>query len=420
MSVLLPALRARGRPRHGGRPLSTPATNLPAPAPRHVYLIDGSGFIFRAFHKLPPLSRPDGTPVNAVLGFTNMLLKLMHDTDADHLAVIFDAAKRTFRSDLYTDYKAHRPEPPDELLPQFPLIREAVRAFNVACIESEGWEADDLIATYTRLAREAGAEVTIVSSDKDLMQLIRPGVEMFDPVNSKVIGPEQVKEKFCVGPEKVIEVQALAGDSIDNVPGVPGIGVKTAAQLIEEYGDLDTLLARAHEIRQPKRREALLAHAEAARISRDLVRLCDRRAAAGAARRSRQARAGPGAAAGVPAGERLPLGDRPATDPRRSRPGSGRARRRGGAGPTHAGRGRLRAGAGGRGPAPLDLRSGNRRLRRHRYRGDLAGCRSRRHRRHLAGDRSRARPATSRSGTAPPASSIRCRGRFRATGLSSC
>ena len=243
--------------------------------PRHVYLIDGSGFIFRAFHKLPPLTRPDGTPVNAVLGFTNMLLKLMHDTDADHLAVIFDAAQRTFRNQLYTAYKAHRPDPPDELLPQFPLIREAVRAFNVACIESEGWEADDLIATYTRLAREAGAEVTIVSSDKDLMQLIRPGVEMFDPVNSKVIGPEQVKEKFCVGPEKVIEVQALAGDSIDNVPGVPGIGVKTAAQLIEEYGDLDTLLARAHEIRQPKRREALLAHAEAARISRDLVRLCE-------------------------------------------------------------------------------------------------------------------------------------------------
>jgi DNA polymerase-1 len=203
-----------------------------------------------------------------------MLLKLMHDTDADHIAVIFDAAQRTFRNDLYTEYKAHRPDPPDELLPQFPLIREAVRAFNVACIESEGWEADDLIATYARLAREAGAEVTIVSSDKDLMQLIRPGVEMFDPVNSKVIGPEQVKEKFCVGPEKVIEVQALAGDSIDNVPGVPGIGVKTAAQLIEEFGDLDTLLARAHEIKQPKRREALLAHAEAARISRDLVRLC--------------------------------------------------------------------------------------------------------------------------------------------------
>jgi DNA polymerase-1 len=273
---LLAPLRALRRPRHGGEPpLSEPATNLQAPAARHVYLIDGSGFIFRAFHKLPPLTRPDGTPVNAVLGFTNMLLKLMHDTDADHLAVIFDAAQRTFRNDLYVDYKAHRPDPPDELLPQFPLIREAVRAFNVACIESEGWEADDLIATYTRLAREAGAEVTIVSSDKDLMQLIRPGVEMFDPVNSKVIGPQQVKEKFCVGPEKVIEVQALAGDSIDNVPGVPGIGVKTAAQLIEEFGDLDTLLARAHEIKQPKRREALLAHAEAARISRDLVRLCE-------------------------------------------------------------------------------------------------------------------------------------------------
>ena len=274
MSLLLTPVRARRRPRRGGRPLSEPAANPTAPAPRHVYLIDGSGFIFRAFHKLPPLSRPDGTPTNAVLGFTNMLLKLMHDTDADHMAVIFDASQRTFRNDLYTEYKAHRPDPPDELLPQFPLIREAVRAFNVACIESEGWEADDLIATYTRLAREAGAEVTIVSSDKDLMQLIRPGVEMFDPVNSKVIGPQQVKEKFCVGPEKVIEVQALAGDSIDNVPGVPGIGVKTAAQLIEEFGDLDTLLARAHEIRQPKRREALLAHADAARISRDLVRLC--------------------------------------------------------------------------------------------------------------------------------------------------
>jgi DNA polymerase-1 len=274
VSVLLAPLCTRRRPRDGGSPLSEPASTLPAP-PRHVFLVDGSGFIFRAFHKLPPLTRPDGTPVNAVLGFTNMLLKLMHDTDADHLAVIFDAAQRTFRNQLYTAYKAHRPDPPDELLPQFPLIREAVRAFNVACVESEGWEADDLIATYTRLAREAGAEVTIVSSDKDLMQLIRPGVEMFDPVNSKVIGPEQVKEKFCVGPDKVIDVQALAGDSIDNVPGVPGIGVKTAAQLIDEFGDLDTLLARAHEIRQPKRREALLAHAEAARISRDLVRLCE-------------------------------------------------------------------------------------------------------------------------------------------------
>ncbi len=244
-------------------------------APRHVFLIDGSGFIFRAFHKLPPLTRPDGTPVNAVLGFVNMLVKLLQETEADYLAVIFDAGRRTFRNDVFADYKAHRPPPPDELVPQFPLIREAVRAFEVACVESDGWEADDLIATYARVAREAGAEVTIVSSDKDLMQLIRPGVAMFDPVNNRPIGPDEVLQKFCVAPDRVIDVQALAGDSIDNVPGVPGIGVKTAAQLIEEYGDLETLLARAAEIRQPKRREALLTHAAAARLSRELVRLRD-------------------------------------------------------------------------------------------------------------------------------------------------
>ena len=244
-------------------------------APRHVFLIDGSGFIFRAFHKLPALTRPDGTPVNAVLGFVNMLVKLLQETEADHLAVIFDAGRRTFRNDVFAEYKAHRPPPPDELVPQFSLIREAVRAFEVACVESDGWEADDLIATYARVAREAGAEVTIVSSDKDLMQLIRPGVVMFDPVNNRPIGPDEVQQKFCVAPDRVIDVQALAGDSIDNVPGVPGIGVKTAAQLIEEYGDLETLLARAAEIRQPKRREALLTHAAAARLSRELVRLRD-------------------------------------------------------------------------------------------------------------------------------------------------
>jgi len=213
--------------------------------------------------------------VNAVLGFTNMLLKLIDDTDADHLAIVFDAARHTFRNQIYPAYKAQRPDPPEELIPQFALIREAVRAFNVACVESEGWEADDLIASYARLAREAGAEVTIVSSDKDLMQLIRPGVGMWDPVNNKPVGPEQVQEKFGVGPEKVVDVQALAGDSVDNVPGIPGIGVKTAAQLIQEYGDLDQLLTRAHEIKQPKRREALLQHADKARISRDLVRLCE-------------------------------------------------------------------------------------------------------------------------------------------------
>lgn len=204
-----------------------------------------------------------------------MLLKLLDETDADHLAIVFDKSEHTFRNDLYPAYKAQRPDPPEELIAQFPLIREAVQAFNVACVESEGWEADDLIASYARLAREAGAEVTIVSSDKDLMQLIRPGVRMWDPVNNKPIGLEQVKEKFGVEPEKVIDVQALAGDSVDNVPGVPGIGVKTAAQLINEYGDLDQLLARAQEIRQPKRRETLLQNAEKARISRDLVRLCE-------------------------------------------------------------------------------------------------------------------------------------------------
>ena len=221
------------------------------------------------------MTRPDGTPTNAVYGFTTMLMKLLKDTDADYLAVIFDAARETFRNEIYPAYKAQRPEPPEELIPQFALIRDAVEAFNVACIESPGYEADDLIATYARLAREAGAEVTIVSSDKDLMQLIRDGVAMFDPVNNRPIGADAVKDKFGVGPEKVIDVQALAGDAVDNVPGVPGIGVKTAAQLIDAYGDLETLLARASEIKQPKRRQTLIDHAEAARISKQLVTLRD-------------------------------------------------------------------------------------------------------------------------------------------------
>ncbi len=247
-----------------------------APAPlRHLYLVDGSGYIFRAFHALPPLTRADGTPVNAVLGFTNMLLKLIGETDADHIAVIFDAGRLTFRNEIYADYKSHRPEPPPELLPQFGLIREATRACCVACVELAGYEADDLIATYAKQAVRAGARVTIVSADKDLMQLVGDGIAMLDPIKSRPIGPKEVEEKFGVGPDKVIEVQALAGDSIDNVPGVPGIGVKTAAELIRTYGDLDTLLARAPEIKQPKRRETLIAHAEQARISRELVRLRD-------------------------------------------------------------------------------------------------------------------------------------------------
>ncbi len=244
-------------------------------APRHVYLVDGSGFIFRAFHGLPPMTRPDGTPVNAVYGFTTMLMKLLSETDADHVAVVFDTSRHTFRSEIYPEYKAHRPPAPEELVPQFPLVREATRAFNVCCIELEGFEADDLIATYARAAVAAGAKVTIVSSDKDLMQLVGNGVEMFDPMKNRVIGEAEVREKFGVPPNKVVDVQALCGDASDNVPGVPGIGVKTAAQLIEEYGDLDTLLARAGEIKQPKRRESLLNNAELALISRRLVLLRD-------------------------------------------------------------------------------------------------------------------------------------------------
>ncbi len=247
----------------------------------HLYLVDGSGYIFRAFHALPPMSRPDGTPVNAVFGFTNMLIKLLDDIGAEPgsgakgIAVIFDAGRRTFRNEIFPAYKANRPDPPEELIPQFELVRAATRAFNAPCIELANYEADDLIATYARLAREAGLEVTIISSDKDLMQLVAEGIDMLDPMRNRPIGPAQVFEKFGVPPEKVIEVQALAGDSIDNVPGVPGIGVKTAALLLKEYGDLESLLARAGEIKQPKRRENLLAFAEQARLSRRLVTLKD-------------------------------------------------------------------------------------------------------------------------------------------------
>jgi len=244
-------------------------------APRHVFLVDASGYIFRAFHALPPLTRGDGTPINAVLGFVNMILKLVEETDADRIAVVFDTARRTFRNDIYPDYKAHRPPPPEELVPQFDLVRAAVRALNLPAVEKEGFEADDLIATYARRAAAQGAEVTIVSSDKDLMQLVDARTNMLDPIRNRRIGPDEVREKFGVGPDKVTDVQALAGDSSDNVPGVPGIGVKTAAQLIDEYGDLDNLLAHADEIKQPKRRQNLIENADLARISRDLVTLRD-------------------------------------------------------------------------------------------------------------------------------------------------
>jgi DNA polymerase-1 len=243
---------------------------------RHLILVDGSGYIFRAFHALPPMTRPDGTPVNAVFGFTNMLGNFLSKNASSHIAVVFDAARTTFRNDIYAAYKAHRPEPPEELVPQFALIREATDAFGVARLEQDGFEADDLIATYARVFAEEGGRVTIVSSDKDLMQLVRDGVALLDPIKQKPIGQAEVIEKFGVPPAQVVEVQALAGDSTDNVPGVPGIGIKTAAQLITEHGDLETLLARAGEIKQPKRREALIEHAQKARISKRLVQLDDR------------------------------------------------------------------------------------------------------------------------------------------------
>ena len=263
---------------------STPKTKTAAPAPTpttaasrpvkkgdHVFLVDGSGYIFRAYHAIRFEPRTaDGTHVNAVYGFCNMLWKLLKEMKPDerptHLAVIFDKSEKTFRTEMYKEYKAHRPPPPDDLIPQFPLIRDAVRAFEIPCLEQAGYEADDLIATYARIACEAGATATIVSSDKDLMQLVNECVVMYDTMKDVRIRVPEVIEKFGVPPAKVIEVQALIGDSTDNVPGVPGIGVKTAAQLIGEYGDLETLLKRVNEIKQDKRRQALVDNAEAARI----------------------------------------------------------------------------------------------------------------------------------------------------------
>ncbi len=257
-----------------------PNTNTPKPD-GHVFLVDGSSYIFRAYHALPPLTRKsDGLQLNAVFGFCNMLWKLLREMNPNekptHLAVVFDKSEKTFRTDLYPAYKAHRPDPPDDLIPQFRLIREAVRAFEIPCLEQAGYEADDLIATYAREACEAGATMTIVASDKDLMQLVNDCVVMYDTMKERRIGRTEVIEKFGVPPDKVIDVQALIGDSTDNVPGVPGIGVKTAAQLIGEYGDIETLLERAGEIKQEKRRQSLIAFAEQARLSKKLVRLDDR------------------------------------------------------------------------------------------------------------------------------------------------
>ncbi|MCQ8277620.1 DNA polymerase I [Acetobacteraceae bacterium KSS8] len=239
----------------------------------HLVLIDGSGFIFRAFHALPPMTRRDGTPVNAVFGFTNMVARFLREHVGTHLAVIFDAGRVTFRNEMYDQYKAHRPEPPPELVPQFALVREATAAFGIPAIELEGFEADDLIATYACHVASAGGRCTVVSSDKDLMQLIRPGIDMLDPIKQKPIGIDEVRERFGVAPDKVVEVQALMGDSVDNVPGVPGIGPKIASTLVNEYGDLDGIYRALHagEMKPSKRRDALEAHEKNARISRDLV-----------------------------------------------------------------------------------------------------------------------------------------------------
>ena len=246
----------------------------------HLYLVDGSGYIFRAYHRLPPLTNKHGEPVGAVYGYTTMLWKLadeLHKADGPtHMAVILDKSSKSFRNDLYDQYKAHRPPPPEDLVPQFPMIRDATRAFSLPCIEEEGWEADDLIASYAKAALAQGWQVTIVSSDKDLMQLIEPGLDLYDTMNNRRLGPEHVLEKFGVEPGKLGEVLALMGDSVDNVPGVPGIGPKRAAELIQQYGDVEAVLAAAPDMKKSKMRENLIEHAEAARLSRRLVELsCD-------------------------------------------------------------------------------------------------------------------------------------------------
>jgi DNA polymerase-1 len=246
----------------------------------HLYLVDGSSYIFRAFHRLPPLTNKHGLNVGAVYGYTTMLWKLAEDLGKEdgptHLAVVLDASESTFRNQMYDQYKANRPPPPPELVPQFPLIRDATRAFSIPCIEQDGLEADDIIACYAEAALKEGWNVTIVSSDKDLMQLIRPGLDMLDTMNDRRIGREEVIEKFGVPPEQVGDVLALMGDSVDNVPGVPGIGPKTASQLIQQYGDVEGVLAHVDEITKPKLKQNLIEHAENARLSRELVRLiCD-------------------------------------------------------------------------------------------------------------------------------------------------
>src|SRR6478672_8344662 len=263
-----------------------PATESPnSEATPHLYLVDGSSYIFRAYHRLPPLTNRHGTPAGAVYGYTTMLWKLAGELSRGanevggptHMAVILDASEHTHRNEMYDQYKAHRPPPPEDLVPQFPLIRVATRAFSIPCIEEAGLEADDIIACYVTQAKKAGWRVTIVSSDKDLMQLVEDGqIDMLDTMNDRRIDEAAVIEKFGVGPEKVGDVLALMGDSVDNVPGVPGIGPKTATQLIQAFGDLETVLASTDQITKPKLKQSLIDFADAARLSRELVRLvCD-------------------------------------------------------------------------------------------------------------------------------------------------
>ena len=241
--------------------------------PNNLILIDGSGYIFRAFYGLPSMTNENGVPVNAVFGFTKMLLKLIDDFKPIYVAVIFDVARKTFRNDLYDLYKANRSDPPEELIPQFSIIRDATNAIGLPVVEMEGFEADDLIATYSNIAKKTNKKVIIISSDKDLMQLVDDNTILFDPMKQYWINDEQVFEKFGVYPNRVIDVQSLAGDSSDNIPGVPGIGIKTAAELINQYGDLEQLLTKASEIKQNKRRENLIEYADQARLSRSLVTL---------------------------------------------------------------------------------------------------------------------------------------------------
>ena len=240
---------------------------------KKISLIDGSGFIFRAYYALPPLTSKNGTPIGAVLGFCNMLLKLLEEKKSDKVIVIFDTAKKTFRNDIFKEYKANRGEPPEDLIPQFEIIREAVDAFNITRVELAGYEADDLIATYANFFDKKKWNVEIVSSDKDLMQLVNKNITMRDPIKNKNIGEEEVFDKFGVYPEKVIDVQSLAGDNVDNIPGAPGIGIKTAAALVNEFGSLENILKSYKKIKQNKRREAIENNLENILVSKKLVTL---------------------------------------------------------------------------------------------------------------------------------------------------